>query len=179
VKNWLEKRNCLGVDVSVFYLDSSGNVNYDRARAVCSGCPVKGICLDLAMEEEMPKWRFGYRGDMTPTERQVEFRRRYGDVRFHLGPEDHPHAGGREGTDRGFKAHKAKGEEPCEACVTGSRNERRASAQKRAAQLQGRGRAMMVNVKEDEVAFPKTKPFYAPGFHRGNHLVAAPKPRFM
>jgi hypothetical protein len=38
---------------------------------------------------------------------------------------------------------------------------------------------MMVNVKEDEVAFPKTKPFYAPGFHRGNHLVAAPKPRFM
>ena len=123
--DWVQRAACLQVPKAVFYPEARSLKDYDLPRSFCDGCPVKGWCLAQVLEEEMPGWRFGFRGGMTPTERKWEYRRRFGtEARFHI-TADAPHAGGRQGTARGYQAHIRLGEIPCDDCILGSRAERR------------------------------------------------------
>ena len=51
--DWMARAACRGLDVNIFYPIGKGAITeraYRKARAICSGCPVAGDCLDYALE---------------------------------------------------------------------------------------------------------------------------------
>lgn len=52
---WREQAACRGADPSIFFpRETTGpksEASYDRARAICSTCPVRGECLDAHLFE--------------------------------------------------------------------------------------------------------------------------------
>ncbi|MDP9019779.1 MAG: WhiB family transcriptional regulator [Actinomycetota bacterium] len=73
VPAWRKQAACRGVDPSLFFPPGDGvhvvSSVYDRARAVCSPCPVQLVCLKEHLDE-----RDGFWGNTSPKER-VELRR--------------------------------------------------------------------------------------------------------
>lgn len=68
-ESWREQAACSGAPLDVFFPPPSGPGQYDAARVICSGCPVKSDCLDDALTHGFA-WRDdGFRGGMTPRER--------------------------------------------------------------------------------------------------------------
>ena len=53
---WMSGAACKGLPSEVFFPD---HYHYGTARAVCSGCRVKGECLDFALEMRINKGMFG------------------------------------------------------------------------------------------------------------------------
>ena len=47
--SWFERAACRGMDTNIFYPDDKAGE--DEARSVCSGCPVRSLCLARAMED--------------------------------------------------------------------------------------------------------------------------------
>jgi WhiB family redox-sensing transcriptional regulator len=75
VSAWEEHAACRwpGVDPEWFFPDRNGGAR--RAKAVCSGCPVRAECLRDAMETEKPGLRFGVRAGLSAYARDRLWRR--------------------------------------------------------------------------------------------------------
>lgn len=70
--DWLPKRRCNLDNAAYFYPYDSDD--YDPARAICGGCPVRERCLADALREEGNSGvsaRHGFRGGKTPEERHT------------------------------------------------------------------------------------------------------------
>lgn len=70
----MNQANCGGSDPTIMFPDDElvnrDRVDYTYALALCSGCPVKKLCLNYAMHwEKDARWRFGVWGGMTPHQR--------------------------------------------------------------------------------------------------------------
>jgi WhiB family redox-sensing transcriptional regulator len=67
---WTSRAACKGLPTEVFFPD---HYRYDTARAVCSGCQVKGECLAFALEMRINKGMFG---GLSPRQRTAVRRQR-------------------------------------------------------------------------------------------------------
>lgn len=61
---WMRHAACVETDVD-FFRESAKRVR--AAKAICVGCPVRGECLDYALEHEIA---FGIWGGTVPRERR-------------------------------------------------------------------------------------------------------------
>lgn len=71
--NWWERAACQDSDVELFFPDR-GSDSGQRARQVCSGCPVADECLAAALLEERHAatgHRHGIRGGFSGPERAI------------------------------------------------------------------------------------------------------------
>ncbi|AWS42688.1 MULTISPECIES: WhiB family transcriptional regulator [Streptosporangium] len=69
--HWSRRSSCLGEDPELFFPVSSegpGQVQYERAKAVCRRCPVRGRCLEYALSTQQ---MYGVWGGTTPEERRA------------------------------------------------------------------------------------------------------------
>ncbi|MGW3042469.1 WhiB family transcriptional regulator [Kitasatospora sp. NPDC001159] len=70
---------CVGVDTELFYPDpeeigaEAAAWAERRAKMICAGCPVRTMCLELAMERYE---KHGIAGGLTPAERTALYKRR-------------------------------------------------------------------------------------------------------
>ncbi len=62
---------CRSTDPSLFYAQDTASIT--RAKAACSQCVVREICLEVALEQ---KETFGVWGGMTPEERRLKLKHR-------------------------------------------------------------------------------------------------------
>lgn len=79
---WKDHAACVGTDPRFFFPDeyTAVPVSYQRARAVCAGCPVRGLCLDMAMTREgddQAEDRNGMWGGLSPDQRAALARVRH------------------------------------------------------------------------------------------------------
>jgi len=73
---WTADANCLGLDPDLFFPDR-GETVLRELRVVCMACTVRQDCLEAALyEEQGGGQRYGFRGGMSPKEREREHRRR-------------------------------------------------------------------------------------------------------
>ena len=100
---WRSQAACLDMPDAedVFFPASDVPSAYDRARAVCAGCPVAALCLADALAVEPRAKRYGMFGGKTPDERRALAAK----------------CGDRAGTEEGYQRHRAAGERPCHACT--------------------------------------------------------------
>ena len=63
--DWQERGACRGIDVGLFFPVVEHEAH--EAKAVCSMCPVRGSCLEYALENSE---RFGIWGGFTTLERK-------------------------------------------------------------------------------------------------------------
>ncbi|MGW3930372.1 WhiB family transcriptional regulator [Streptomyces microflavus] len=68
--NWQENAACRNADPEELFADST---RQNRAKAVCTGCPVRIECLVEALDNRV---EFGVWGGMTERERRALLRRR-------------------------------------------------------------------------------------------------------
>ena len=47
---WRLRAACRGTDPAVFFPAGTAQLDEERAKALCSSCPVRGRCLDYAIE---------------------------------------------------------------------------------------------------------------------------------
>ena len=103
VDDWSKLANCHGQADVMFPAPGSGKAfDWGPARALCASCPVKAQCLAHAIEHD--EWQ-GMWGGTTPSERGTA--RRFG------GRAPQPI---RHGTEGGYRAHRYREEEACDAC---------------------------------------------------------------
>lgn len=64
---WQEQAACRGTDPEAFFplSERAGTPAVERARAICSGCPVRAVCLEWALTNQP----FGIAGGLTTDER--------------------------------------------------------------------------------------------------------------
>lgn len=62
---WRETAACRHVPVEIFY--PATDAEAEPAKIVCRGCPVRELCLELALAADE---RFGVWGGLTPSERR-------------------------------------------------------------------------------------------------------------
>ena len=74
-EDWRAEAACTGADSDVFFPVAEESVETDRAKAVCSACPVQEACLQYALTTNQTD---GVWGGMTATERR-RLRRRIRD----------------------------------------------------------------------------------------------------
>lgn len=72
---WRERANCVGVskvDYNTFFPneDDVKRTRWDDAFRLCSDCPVRKPCLNLALERDGVEDRYGMFGGFTPKERK-------------------------------------------------------------------------------------------------------------
>lgn len=68
---WWERARCGPRDQWLFHPDAGGSAAlYDRARVICSACPVRNACLWDCLRWEDAGARHGMYGGMTPKERR-------------------------------------------------------------------------------------------------------------
>lgn len=93
--DWTRQAACRDADTDLFFTDA------DTAKALtfCRGCPVQAQCEAYALDHGQV---WGVWGGTTPQQRKGRYR----------------HRQARCGTRAGYKAHRRKGEEPCEPCNT-------------------------------------------------------------
>lgn len=65
---WMERAACRGTPTATFYSED----HYLAAHATCAACPVRGACLDWALDNE----RFGYWGGQSERQRAATRRTR-------------------------------------------------------------------------------------------------------
>jgi len=78
---WADQAACQGAPMSVMFPKGTYGgqrggkpPDYSVGRYLCATCPVKGLCLDHALEHNE---RHGMWGGMDPKERDAEKRKRY------------------------------------------------------------------------------------------------------
>ena len=75
LSNWARSAACVGVNPEVFYPKTTGGGSIrsreavNRAKTICASCPVRKECLEDALTGEIPSYRFGVWGGLTPQER--------------------------------------------------------------------------------------------------------------
>lgn len=76
--SWLERASCRGLPTRMFFPERWANDSvHEVAKSICSRCPVRDECLELALlENKAEDDRWGVFGGMTPHERWLERRRR-------------------------------------------------------------------------------------------------------
>ncbi|MFD3728866.1 WhiB family transcriptional regulator [Streptomyces sp. NPDC058671] len=70
-EHWVEHAACRAEDPEALFVQ--GNPQQSRAKAVCTGCPVRTECLAEALDNRI---EFGVWGGMTERERRALLRRR-------------------------------------------------------------------------------------------------------
>lgn len=98
---WWKDRACRGMNPEIFFPERGASPR--QAKEVCSGCSVRSDCLDYALANFEVS---GIWGGRTADERRRVARQR----------NRKPLPTTVCGTDRGWKKHKLKGEEPCATC---------------------------------------------------------------
>lgn len=68
--NWVQRGSCRTSDPDALFVDGAGQ---NRAKAVCTGCPVRTECLAYALDQRI---EHGVWGGMTDRERRALLRRR-------------------------------------------------------------------------------------------------------
>ncbi|MGW0587594.1 WhiB family transcriptional regulator [Streptosporangium amethystogenes] len=79
--NWSRRSSCLSEDPELFFpvsYEGPGREQYERARAVCRRCPVRGRCLEYALNTQQMD---GVWGGTTPDERRATMTRARRQVR--------------------------------------------------------------------------------------------------
>jgi WhiB family redox-sensing transcriptional regulator len=101
---WSSQSACQYTDPEVFFPEKGKNAN--QAKQICRRCPVKGECLEFAVQtcQEHGIW-----GGLSEPERR-ELRRSKGITRPSE-PQQIVH-----GTYNGNQLHRRRGEQPCEPC---------------------------------------------------------------
>lgn len=67
--DWRDSAICKGTDQTIWFPDAEDSrIAYQKARAICSKCPVRQECLDDAIATD--ELTHGFRGGMKPKERQ-------------------------------------------------------------------------------------------------------------
>ena len=72
VTDWRADAACVSTDPELFYPVGSGHLAREQvteAKRVCSGCPVRALCLADAMASEDPALRWGVTGGLSAPER--------------------------------------------------------------------------------------------------------------
>jgi WhiB family redox-sensing transcriptional regulator len=118
VTAWIDRAACRGADSLLFFPETRGVSNTAAALNICRACPVSIQCLEHALNR--PE-QHGVWGGTTEEQRHAMRRARKRKPRPPCG------------TDRGFRAHRRRGEEPCGACREGSPRERARRYQERQA----------------------------------------------
>ena len=68
-RDWRAEAACLGTDLRLWFpLPSAYGVAYERARAICDGCPVRTDCLAVALAGP-PEGDVGIWAGTSPDER--------------------------------------------------------------------------------------------------------------
>lgn len=67
---WRTDAACKGMDIDIFFPHPSGPAQFDQARVICSGCPVRVECLHDSLTSGFAWLDDGFRGGKTPRERQ-------------------------------------------------------------------------------------------------------------
>lgn len=69
---WMDEGSCHGADPALFFPGRSEfpNQQYQAARMMCNGCPVRQECLDYAVAEGITQSWTGIWGGMSPKERR-------------------------------------------------------------------------------------------------------------
>lgn len=96
---WQNRAACAGQDTDVFFKDSG----IKKAKEFCDICPVQDACLAYAVKEHIDH---GIWGGLTPGQR-IGVKGKWGRP-----GEPIPH-----GTYNGYRTHKRRGEQACEACL--------------------------------------------------------------
>lgn len=105
---WMSLAACAGMDPDLWFPDRCDGAALETAVAVCAGCPVRGRCLDYALNETLS---YGIFAGTTPGERQL-LRAQRG-IRARRGPRWlAPH-----GTSAACRRHYRDGERPCQPCA--------------------------------------------------------------
>jgi hypothetical protein len=111
---WWHRAACSGMDVDLFYLDLGDAVPLE-VKAACAACPVRWECA--ADEAAQPSTRrAGIHGGMNTKRLAAWAARQAADG---LLPPPAPAVVRqpiRHGTPAGYKAHRDRGEQPCDAC---------------------------------------------------------------
>lgn len=127
--HWRASAACAGSDPDMFFAKARDLTM--EARRVCSGCPVKQLCLDAAMAEEKAspaKIRAGIRGGLTPRQRNNLAVQRRGAPRITGGNPLAPC-----GTNAAYDRHLRNNEPVDEACRVAHNEKRRTDRAKRRA----------------------------------------------
>lgn len=110
---FVEGARCASVDPAVFFPGKADHSvpesQWAYPRRICEGCPVATACLTAAMDAEKdraPGARFGMWGGMTPAQR----------AGLHAPAARRGRRPARCGTPSGYRRHRARGEETCQAC---------------------------------------------------------------
>jgi hypothetical protein len=64
--DWIARAACKGISIEVFFPPQANHTSYAHAREICSLCPVRASCLDLAVRSRI---KHGMFGGLTPHER--------------------------------------------------------------------------------------------------------------
>jgi WhiB family transcriptional regulator, redox-sensing transcriptional regulator len=66
-RSWREAAACLGMDPAVFHPEPHDRDAVASAKAVCAACPVRAVCLEIALAE---RERYGVWGGLDEGERR-------------------------------------------------------------------------------------------------------------
>lgn len=71
-QRFMEYAACRGMALSMFFVDQ-GNGNLSEGREICRTCPVRGRCLEFAINNEI---EHGLWGGLSPVERRAPLQER-------------------------------------------------------------------------------------------------------
>lgn len=113
IRNWSEKRSCVGIGPSAFYPIREQEISIDILQ-LCDTCPVNEKCAEQAIATEEPS---GYWGGLNMSERnRIMAARRHLAANPNFEPEEPPCRNKIKVRGNGFKLHIDLGEVPCRAC---------------------------------------------------------------
>lgn len=65
--DWVKKGNCGTEDPEIFFPDPRSKLGNEKAKSICSGCPVKLDCFQYAIDRDL---RFGVWGGFGELDRE-------------------------------------------------------------------------------------------------------------
>lgn len=111
--DWRHEAACFGIatrEYDPWYATGkTAAAEYNVARRVCAGCPVRQMCLEdaLTIERTGPEADVhGVRGGLTPNER----------IALLHGKRRPLMCGDKQGTDAGWQRHRRRAQDPCPEC---------------------------------------------------------------
>lgn len=57
--NWMDDAACSTVDCEIFFPEKEGWATAGMAKAICATCPVRDICLQYALDNDINEGIFG------------------------------------------------------------------------------------------------------------------------
>jgi WhiB family redox-sensing transcriptional regulator len=110
---WHRMANCRDIPTAEFYVEYPGK----RIVKACADCPVRGACLEWAVEHEA----LGYWAGTTPKQRRA-MRREHG-IKLETPESSHIRLAAECGTDSGYYRHIRFLDQPaCDKCIQAHRD---------------------------------------------------------